>query len=70
MAHHVNHHDVQDRMLTRNTIIANRSGSLIDRDPATLSITEQETLVRERMAAKIKATPKPKAAATRFTGRK
>ncbi len=70
MGRHVNHHDVQDRMIIRNKILSNqRSGSLVERDPASLSIPEQEALVKERIASKIKSTPAPKPVATRFTAK-
>lgn len=60
MGRHVNHHDVQDRMIVRNSKIANyRSGSIDNRDPSTLSIAEQEKLLKEKLKNK-KPKPEPK----------
>lgn len=70
MARHINHFDAQDKIIARNNKMANTSSSLADRDPATLTIPEQEALVKERIAAKIKNQPPPKVSQTRFTGKK
>jgi len=72
MGKHVNHYDVQDRLIDRNSRINKHTGSLEQRDPSTLSIAEQEILMAKILANKKKAaamvikTP-PK---VRFTGKK
>lgn len=71
MARHVNHFDVQDRIMARNKTVSQRSGSLVERDPATLTIAEQEQMVKDKIKAKIQSQPKAKPDTTiRFTGKK
>ena len=73
MGRHVNHYDVQDRMIARNKVISNtkHSASLDERDPASLSIVEQEELIKARIKAKIqKEAPVSKPPVIRFTGKK
>jgi hypothetical protein len=50
MGRHVNHHDEQDRWIRKAEKINRnqRNLSLEERDPATLSIKEQEELIRKR----------------------
>lgn len=76
MSKHINHQDVQDRLILKNNNIVKHNKhkklSLEDRDPGTLSILEQETLIREKISAKIKlqqSKPQPKPP-IRYTGKK
>ena len=70
MGRHVNHQDEQDRLILKNTkIVSHRNKSLDERDPGSLTIAEQEIIVRKRLSDKIKNAPLPVTAKLRFTGR-
>lgn len=71
MGRHVNHQDVQDKLISRNLIISKLSGSLEDKDIATLSIIQQEKLFKQRFKDKFNSTSTAsRAPTTRFSSKK
>lgn len=72
MARHVNHFDYQDKLISKNEKLSrtksSSSGSLEDRELASLSIAEQEELYAARAKANYRP-PTPVTASIRFSGR-
>lgn len=54
MARSVNHHDVQDNLIKKNARLSQLSSSYRDQDLSSLSIPEQEKIIKQKLDAKKK----------------